>query len=84
MKKKKLLLCFEIMKNFGKLFSGEVWKTARVIGFYRGFAFLRIIFWAFLVGAIRDVVSFILIPDYPPDPEYKNIDGVITNLKETG
>jgi hypothetical protein len=58
----KLRLCYEIVKNLGRLLSFDFWKV--VIREPRvGVYFIK----AILFTAVIDIVSMIIIPGYPED-----------------
>ncbi len=56
----KLMLCYEIIKNFGRLLSFDFWKAV-IHEPGQGFWFAK----AVLFMALVDIVSMLIIPGYP-------------------
>lgn len=81
MRHKKLLLLLEILKNLTRPFTWNFWVAG-----YKGQGFPKcILYWivcifAFVVCGLRDIISIILVPDYPPDPEKIEMNDIVTYL----
>ena len=75
---RKLILCYEILKNFGRLLTLELWKCLfDQWGFWKGLGLGLLITWAFIAAGIRDIISIFIVPDYPPKPERSEVNGVV-------
>jgi hypothetical protein len=61
----KLRLCYEILKNFGRLLSFDFWRLGITNPDFPTFQFVKMI----LVLAFVDIVKMIICPGYPEKAE---------------
>ena len=76
--RRKWKLCESMVKGVLHLLSWDFWKAGIGLGFPRCFAIWALLIWATVASELRDLISLILVPDYPPKPEKIEYNGKVT------